>query len=423
MYSKYLGKRKENGINVQSITIFLWSFIYPTTTGGLKRMAMLIEWANKKSLSINLIIPYSGEMPNREIIDKHLEFCNFLFLVQEKNSRVSLFAIKIIRLFYALLTGRHPPMHSFMILNYALVKDIKSIFKGINIGYFLNTRHNFMGLVNFINNENVIKIIDTQDLYTDMYKKYSMKKRSYLMKKILCGYRENSQIFKSELNCLNNYKKIIAITESDYYFYKNSLSNVSNISIIKSINIKPRNISVTNNLNKKYDILIVASDFIGTRLGLDWLLHKVLIYFQNSVSICVVGSIGAYANSISNINHKIKLTIHGVVENVDKYYEESRVVALCMLEATGTSVKGLEAFSFGAAVVSTPAGVRFDESIPEDTCIIELEPYKFAEKLQQLITNSNQQKIYGNNALNYAKNFHDKNNIYDQLDEVFELHE
>jgi glycosyltransferase involved in cell wall biosynthesis len=116
-----------------------------------------------------------------------------------------------------------------------------------------------------------------------------------------------------------------------------------------------------------------------------------------------VGSICDYIES-ENLNHpKINLFLKGFVNEIDEYYNKSKVVSLLMLSATGTSVKGIEALAFGAAIVSTTSGVRFGGLENGNQCMIADTPKEFANAIELLINDKQKRFILGEKALEFAK--------------------
>ena len=92
-----------------------------------------------------------------------------------------------------------------------------------------------------------------------------------------------------------------------------------------------------------------------------------------------------------------------------------------MLEGTGTSVKGLEALAYGAAIVSTSAGVRFGGLQSGKHCIIADNPKKFAEAIEMLLNDKEKRHELGVHALNYAKSNFSSESAYEKLDKVFDF--
>jgi glycosyltransferase involved in cell wall biosynthesis len=399
-YIKFKGKRSERMMPSETITIFFMSFVYPATTGYLKRMDFLIRWADNRFSTVNFIFPNKNVISN-EVIEEHLRYCNNLFLVDNDLPKFpKLFSIQ--KLAYKLIFGRYPKFDSPLFLNKSLGKSFEKVVNEYKTDFFLNTRNNFGGLVSFIP-KGTVSIFDTQDIFTEMHRKYGMKGKREWLQKILLGYREKGEFVKSEIEILTKYDKVIAISESDYQKYYSILPLQNKLCKIESIGIEAKEYPVSTFKAKEFDCLIVASNFIATQEGVKWFFNEVTPFFSNQISLCVVGSICDYIES-ENLNHpKINLFLKGFVNEIDEYYNKSKVVSLLMLSATGTSVKGIEALAFGAAIVSTTSGVRFGGLENGNQCMIADTPKEFANAIELLINDKQKRFILGEKALEFAK--------------------
>ena len=172
---------------------------------------------------------------------------------------------------------------------------------------------------------------------------------------------------------------------------------------IVSIGIEPKENSVATIQNKDYDCLIVASNFKGTQEGIQWFFSQVAPFLSKRISLCVVGTICGFIIDQNFKNEYVDLILQGYVSDVSQYYNKSKTVILVMQEATGTSVKGLEALTYGASIITTPSGVRFGGLENNIHCIIEEKPKLFAESIEFLIQNPKKRIELGQKALEFAK--------------------
>jgi len=419
-YIKYEGRLNNNDLPKKSINIFFMSFVYPAGTGYLKRMDLLIRWSEKRFSTVNFIIPNRKDV-SEDVIEMHLKYCTNLFLIDNHQHRFpKLYSIQ--KLAYKLIIGRYPKFDSPLFLNKYLSNGFAKVVHDFKTDYFLNTRNNFGGLVSFIP-EGTVSIFDTQDIFTDMHRKYGMKGKSAWLQKLLLGFKEKGEFVKSEIEILTKYDKIIAISESDYQKYYSILPLQNKLSKIESIGIEPKEHPVSTFKTKEFDCLIIASNFIATQEGVKWFFNQVSQYFSKPISLCVVGSICDYIETENLNSSKINLSLKGFVNEVDEYYNNSKVVTLLMLSATGTSVKGIEALAFGATIVSTSVGVRFGGLESGQHCIIADAPKEFASSIELLLNDSQKRLELGSNALLYAKQMLSLEAVYSQLDEVFDFKE
>lgn len=408
------GKRDKSSLYNKTITIFLMSYIYPCNTGYLKRMDFLLNWMDMNFANIKLIIPttFNSDITT-ESLNKHLEMCNELFLIKYNTESSKKIVLK--RNLYKLFYGLYPPMNSDMVIPKSLMLGFESIFKEITTDYFLNTRNNFAGLVEFVPKK-VKTIFDTQDIFTDMYRTYSMKGKNRLLAKVFTGYREKGLFFKTEIDFLNKYDKLIAISQNDFDKYKSVKTLRDKVVKIESIGFSTVEEPVSDLPDKDYDMLIVASRFSGTENALEWMLNEVAPKISQPLSLCIIGSISEFVENRSFKDSFLKIQTKGVVESVEEFYQKSKVVILPILEGTGTSVKGLEAMAYGAAIISTPAGVRFGGVINGQHALICHDETEFARSIEELTNDEEERKKLGCNALKYYNANFSKNKAYSVLD-------
>lgn len=415
---RYKGLRNIDIPEGKSITIYLISFIYPANTGYLKRMELLVNWANHRFKTVNLIIPHGSTNIPSQVLQDHLEKCDNLIIIDNTSTKKNLTLIKT--LLYKVIIGHYPPLHTDMVLKKTIIEGFKKAMQKYRTDYFLNTRHNCAGFINYVP-KGVTSIIDTQDIFTEIYKKYTLLDRPKIFHKLLSGYREKGDFFHTEYMSLAKYDHIIAISEGDYNKYMSLPLLKGKVNKIDGIGFKAVDIPVVLASEKKYDILVVASRFIATERGIDWLMNEVAPHFKSRISLCVVGSIESYMKEKRWKNSSLEIHIAGVVDSLKYYYENSRIVAICILEGTGTSVKGLEALSFGAAIVTTSEGVRFGGLKSGVHALICDDPEKFAESIELLINNDELRNKLGHNALKFAVDNFSPTHIFQLLDESFGL--
>jgi len=417
-YLKYKGKRTNTNLPERSITIFFISFVYPASTGYLKRMDLLVRWANERFSKVNFVIP-NNENTSSEVIEEHLKYCNNLFLIENNFPKFKiLHSLK--NILYRLFTGRYPKFYSTLILSHSFLESFKCVMRDNETDFFLNTRNNYGGLVHYLP-KGIKTVFDTQDIFTDMHRKYGMYGKSQWYKKLSLGYREKGDFVKSEFEILTQYDKIIAISETDYQKYLRIPSLKNRTVKIESIGIDIQEFATALVPDKEYDTLIVASNFLATQKGLDWMINEVAPNFTKTISLCVVGSIGDYLDSLKYSNSNLKISVKGIVDSVESYYNKSKIVQICMLEGTGTSVKGIEALAFGAAIVTTSAGVRFGGLESGKHCLITDNSKEFAYNIELLLNDEQLRHNLGRSALEYAKSKFSLESTFQHLDIVFEF--
>ena len=140
-------------------------------------------------------------------------------------------------------------------------------------------------------------------------------------------------------------------------------------------------------------------------------------------------------------NKNIRLTVAGKVSNlwfvedpmvkklgfysgsIPELYGSSKIVIIPILEGTGISIKTIEAFAFGKAIVSTPSGTRGMNITNNPLIIIDLKnnPKAFANAIIDLIENPNKRTVLGKKALNQFNKEHSLEVYSQRMDEFLEL--
>lgn len=372
------------------------------------RMDLLIRWANLRFSTVNFIV--KGNVPSNEVLESHLTYCNNLFILPSKSR-----SNRILKLLHILVSGRYPKFDSSLLLDKSLGINFGKVLNQYKTDYFLNTRHNFAGLIKYIP-AGTVNLIDTQDIFTDIHIKYGLRGRSKWIQKLLVGYKEKGDFVRSEIEILANYDKIIAITDTDFKKYDAILPLRNKLIKVDSVGFEPKKKAVAAMQSKAYDCLMIASNFVGTQQGMHWFFNQVAPFLETRISLCIVGSISDYIfiQNYNNIN--VDVILKGVVADIEEYYVKSRIVLIVMEEATGTSVKGLEALSFGAAIISTSFGVRFGGLKNDKHCIIEDRPEAFALAIESLLHDKKRRVELGEKALDFANEKKMVDSPFDTLD-------
>ena len=267
-----------------------------------------------------------------------------------------------------------------------------------------------------------ITIVDTIDVYKDLhYAYYDRKGLRAILAPILLGYREKGILYESEDLALKHYDAVIAISPDDHAKYIASGLPRERVHILSAC-INTEVDSPTASLaNKDYDLLFIASHFAGTERAVRFLLEDVGAQLSQVVRVAIVGSIGGYLReNLVNHSSKIILSIEGIVPDVEPYYRLSRIVVVPVLEGTGTSVKTMEAFAFGACVITTSAGARIEGVEDGVNCLIQDDAKSFAQAIQSLLADPDRRSRLGTKAWETAQARFCPGNAYRTLDGMFE---
>ena len=164
-------------------------------------------------------------------------------------------------------------------------------------------------------------------------------------------------------------------------------------------------VSFPFNFNKenaisKYDVIYVASDNPHNITGINWFFKEVLPHLKD-VKIHVIGKI---CNVVGDYENVIK---HGIVDDLDEYYKNSKISICPMLSGTGIKIKVIEALSYGIPVVTNRRGVDGLVNKKENGCLVTDDPKIFAEEIKNLLEDEIFYNRVKNEGISYFKNNHD----------------
>ncbi len=193
---------------------------------------------------------------------------------------------------------------------------------------------------------NIFKIIDTHDVFSDRYKLFSDKK----------GVKYNWYSFskKDEAKALDRADLVIAITEEEKKYF--SKITDTDISVIGHIEEKHYKNKEGNSLQK---IGFIGGGNQVNQVSINNFLE---LYFKNSknkdqLQIVIAGRI---CNSIKIKNKN--LILMGYIDNIEQFYDEVDLTINPLTFGTGQKIKSVEALSYGTPIISTTVGFEGIES-------------------------------------------------------------
>ncbi|MFK8275182.1 glycosyltransferase [Capnocytophaga cynodegmi] len=131
----------------------------------------------------------------------------------------------------------------------------------------------------------------------------------------------------------------------------------------------------------KYDIIYVASRNPHNIKGINWFLNEVLPLIDSKHKVHIIGRIG---QEIKQPHHNV--IIHGLVDDITDFYQNCRITICPMLSGTGVKIKVLESLSYNIPVVTNRRGVDGLSNKSDNGCVVADCPQKFAEAINQLIS-------------------------------------
>lgn len=106
----------------------------------------------------------------------------------------------------------------------------------------------------------------------------------------------------------------------------------------------------------KRSVLFIGSSNEVNRHSLDLLLARIWPTIRAAVPNARLDLVGAICKSVTQPPEGV--ATHGMVENLDEFYQEARIVVAPMWIGTGLKIKSIEALGRGKPLVSGPAGAE-----------------------------------------------------------------
>lgn len=243
-------------------------------------------------------------------------------------------------------------------------------------------------------NENVLKIIDTHDIFTDRHKIYlenSQQPRWY------------STTAKEEKKGLNRANVIIAIQpkEKDYFLSltDKKVITVSHLALLH----KPVKQLVSADGTKKILFLGSANpiNIHGVSFFINNVFPRVKLNFPN-IQFLLAGEV---CDLIEDFDLCLKL---GKVDNVDYAYALADLVVNPVLFGTGLNIKTIEALGYSKPLVTTLIGSKGLEDGRDIAFLVADDPESFSLSIINILSNTELADGLSRNAYNYAKRLNEK---------------
>lgn len=241
-------------------------------------------------------------------------------------------------------------------------------------------------------NRNSYFIIDTHDFITAQNR----------------NNKKIGELFQSEIDILRGFNEIWTYSVEEKYIFEQFTD--------QKVTLMP--VAFPENYNKrigsfKYDIIYVASKNGHNITGIKWFLEKVLPILKSEIKIHIIGNICEVIGDYPNV---IK---HGMVDSLEEFYQNARIVICPMFSGTGVKIKVLEALSYGIPVVTNQRGVDGLLNKFANGCLITENEIEFASYILKLIDNTDFYISMGKEAENYFSAHHTPDKELKILDAIF----
>lgn len=234
-------------------------------------------------------------------------------------------------------------------------------------------------------------IIDTHDFLTA---------QEYAQRKIRLG-----AAFSEEIQRLNLFDEIWTVSSDEHYLFSQFCQKP-----VRLVPICTDKKPSAPYPQPEFDLIFVGGDNPHNIKAMDWFFKQVYPLLPESIHMCLVGKITAAVSEYPNVT-KIPYA-----ENLDRYYQASRISICPLLSGTGTKVKVIEALSYGLPIVCSPRGTDGLVNKRENGCLIAEKPAEFAKAILRLLENNVFYTAIQKQAEHYHDTYHTLNNFYETLD-------
>ena len=213
--------------------------------------------------------------------------------------------------------------------------------------------------------------------------------------------------FQDEMRILSKFDEIWTYSvEEEYIFEQFTNKKVTLIPVSFPINFNEANAV------SKYDIIYVASNNPHNIAGINWFLKEVLPFLENT-EIHIIGKI------CTEIGDYEKVVKHGMVDDLNDFYNRAKVAICPMLSGTGIKIKVIEALSYGIPVVTNRRGVDGLVNKKENGCLVTDDAKIFAGEIMHLLNDKVYYAQIQNEGISYFKNNHDPKLEVELLNNIF----
>ena len=228
--------------------------------------------------------------------------------------------------------------------------------------------------------------------------------------------RLTSQLRAYEVDNLNRYDLLVAISEADLKKFKQLGYKNGAISSPVGLNLKDYQASAQENSENHTLSFIGSLDWQPNLEGLSWYLDKVHSLVDGGV-LHIAGR--NTPKEIRDLKNE-RLIVHGEVDSALDFIDSHNVMIVPLLSGSGMRVKILEGMAMGKCVVTTSKGLEGIEAEHQVQVLVADSPEDFAKHVNWALQNPNEAKELGTRAKDFIKARYDARLIAKQLIEAYE---
>ncbi len=394
-----------NKIKSKKILVISPAPTHPYNTGNRIRIYNLLQ--NLKTLGHDVYFVYEDRETKKSVNYKEMrEYWGDKFYLVPFRPKLG-FIKRIIRELRTLtLTRKY-----LRALQWKLFKNEKALLFPIDYIYNKNLEHFLSQLTKKIKfdvvfveyvwlskaldyfNDDILKIIDTHDLYTDRYKNF--------LKRDLSPLNLISLTAEEEAKGLNRADIIIAIQDKEKEFFS-KLVKKEVVTIGHNVQLhKPLKRS-----SKTKNILFIGSDHQPNIKGIKHFIINIFPKVKAKFPDAKLIVAGGVSKVIGGLESCVKL---GVIKDVQEAYNMADVVISPFSPGSGLKTKIVEALGYCKPVVTTPHGTRGLEGGKGKAFLAANTADKFADAIIKVFSDKKLYERLSKNAHKFIEEYNKKN--------------
>ena len=357
--------------------------------GSKTRALELLKYFKEKGFELDFV--YEKNIDNNaahDVLLKDMNLANNIWSIKRRPNTFSFHYL--IYKFHKLFLRKKTSLN-----NLFFDKQFNKILKNNTYDYIIISYATYAGLINRKHNlKNATTIIDTHDFLTAQIQDKN---------KLKIG-----QYFQDEINRLRQFDEVWAISNDELYVFSQFVSNVKLVPFTTTDAIKG-----IEHLNRKFDVLYVASENPHNLKAAKWFFSEVYPLLEPTLRIAVVGKICKHIGVFENV------TKFNFIDDLSEIYNTSKITICPMLSGTGVKIKVIESLFFGLPVVTNYRGI---DGLPNKTrngCFVTNSHITFAGYIANLLENKALYNIAKTEATHFFNEHFSKKIIYNILDESF----
>lgn len=244
----------------------------------------------------------------------------------------------------------------------------------------------------------VLKIIDTHDVFSNRHK-------LYLEKGVRPQWFSTSE--KEEKRAIERADLIFSIQDEERDFFM-KLTRKPVITIGHFVQLKS---PLKNKMSHK--ILYVASKNPINLQSIEWFISEVFEKVRLIVPDSELIIAGNICETLPDVDGITKL---GIVDHLESAYEIADVVVNPMLYGSGLKIKNVEALGFSKPLVTTPAGSDGMVNVSGYAFLVAEDPEEFAKHVIKVLTDGSLNSALAQRAYEFAIKWNEE--ISSRLDEA-----